>query len=173
VKHSGIWAIWGQQEGGSRVEGTGFHAGTCLRQCQRLRLGYRSPPRPGSPALISAPPVGIGEVVGINPHSKNIDVAGRFLRLRLLPRSQPDSEVAAEALVHLSAAVEVEDQRFRNGLRSTPGEGDRVDQQGNGVRCCRLPVVDGMAGQDRGLHVGSFRGYSVRTPDDRLIPEEC
>jgi len=72
------WAIWGQQKGVFRMEGTwGFSPGLVYANAKNFEWGI-APLPVWKPGVDYAPPVGIGEVNGINPKSKNIDVAADF-----------------------------------------------------------------------------------------------
>jgi raffinose/stachyose/melibiose transport system substrate-binding protein len=72
------WAIWGQQKAVLRVEGTwGFTPGLVYLNAKGFDWDIAPLPT-WKPGIDFEPPVGIGEVVGINPRSKNVDVAADF-----------------------------------------------------------------------------------------------
>jgi len=72
------WAIWGQQKGVFRMEGTwGFSPGLVYANATNFEWGIAPLPI-WKPGVDYAPPVGIGEVNAIYVHSKNPDVAADF-----------------------------------------------------------------------------------------------
>jgi len=78
VNFTESWALWGQQKAVFRMEGTwGFSPGVVYANDKGFEWDVAALPV-WKPGIDFAPPVGIGEVNGINPHSKNIDVAADF-----------------------------------------------------------------------------------------------
>jgi raffinose/stachyose/melibiose transport system substrate-binding protein len=72
------WAIWGQQKAVFRMEGTwGFQPGLVYANDKGFEWDVAALPT-WKPGVDFYPPIGIGEVNGINPRSKNINVAADF-----------------------------------------------------------------------------------------------
>jgi raffinose/stachyose/melibiose transport system substrate-binding protein len=72
------WTIWGQQKAVMRMEGTwGFQPGLVYANAKNFQWDIAPLPI-WKPGIDFAPPVGVGEVNGINPRSKNIDVVADF-----------------------------------------------------------------------------------------------
>lgn len=78
VTNTESWAIWGQQKAVFRMEGTwGFSPGLVYANDKGFEWDVAPLPT-WKPGVDFAPPAGIGEVNGINPKSKHIDVAADF-----------------------------------------------------------------------------------------------
>ena len=78
VNFTESWAIWGQQKAVFRMEGTwGFSPGVVYANDKGFQWDV-APLPVWKPGIDFAPPVGIGEVNGINPRSKNVATAADF-----------------------------------------------------------------------------------------------